>query len=122
MTPALDARRELDELATALETQLRSSTVERDRSIGDLTTYRVGGRAAVFVEVVDAEDLAALAGVMAGSTVPVLVVGRGSNLLVSDAGFAGLVLRLGEHFAGVEHLEAGVVEIGAMDRHGIVAA
>ena len=112
MTPALDARRELDELATALETQLRSSTVERDRSIGDLTTYRVGGRAAVFVEVVDAEDLAALAGVMAGSTVPVLVVGRGSNLLVSDAGFAGLVLRLGEHFAGVEHLEAGVVEIG----------
>ena len=73
MTPALDARGGLDELAAALEAQLRSSSLERDRSIGELTTYRVGGRAALSVEVLDAEDLAALAGVMAGSTVPVKV-------------------------------------------------
>lgn len=112
MTPALDARGELDELALALEARLRSSSIERDRPVGDLTTYRVGGRAAVFVDVADAEDLAALAGIMAGSTVPVLVIGRGSNLLVSDAGFGGLVIRLGEHFAEVTLLESDVVEIG----------
>lgn len=112
MTPALDARRDLDELAAVLAAQLRSSAIERDRSLGELTTYRVGGRAALFVEVLDAEDLAALAGVMAGSTVPVLVVGRGSNLLVADQGFAGLVIRLGDHFADVNQLEADVVEIG----------
>ena len=112
MTPALDARGGLDELAAALEAQLRSSSLERDRSIGELTTYRVGGRAALSVEVLDAEDLAALAGVMAGSTVPVLVIGRGSNLLVGDAGFAGLVIRLGEHFADVVELDPGVVEVG----------
>lgn len=112
MTPALDARRDLDDLTAALEARLRSSVLERDRPVGELTTYRVGGRAALYVEVADAEDLAALAGVMAGSTVPVLVIGRGSNLLVSDSGFGGLVIRLGEHFADVHELEAGVVEVG----------
>lgn len=113
MTPALDARGAIDELAAALESTLRSSTVERGRSIGDMTTYRVGGSAALFVEVADAEDLAALASVMAGSSVPVLIVGRGSNLLVADAGFPGVVIRLGESFAGIGEFEDGVVDVGA---------
>lgn len=113
MTDALAARGDPDELAAALAGALQSSSVERDRSIGDLTTYRVGGRAALHVEIIDPEDLAALAGVMAGSTVPVLVVGRGSNLLVADGGFDGIVVRLGERFAEVGSVEGGMVEVGA---------
>ena len=113
MTPAVDARGAIDELGAALESALRSSTIERDRSVGDLTTHRVGGRAALFVEVVDAEDLAALAAVMAGSAVPALVVGRGSNLLVADSGFPGVVIRLGEAFADIGELVDGTVDVGA---------
>lgn len=62
-------------------------------SLADLTTLRVGGPAASFVE---AEDEAAL--IEAVSTadddgVPLLVVGGGSNLLVADGGFDGVVVR-----------------------------
>lgn len=62
--------------------------------IGPLTTYRVGGAAAVAVRVFDDEDLEAVASAVAASSLPVLVVGRGSNLLVSDAGFGGIAVLL----------------------------
>jgi UDP-N-acetylmuramate dehydrogenase len=77
--------------------------LERDRPIGPSTTYRVGGPARWFATVQSVDELVAVAHARAG--VPVLVVGRGSNLLVCDAGFDGLVIQLGEAFAGVEVLE-----------------
>lgn len=62
--------------------------------IGPLTTYRVGGPAAVAVRILDEEDLEAVARARRVSGLPVLVVGRGSNLLVSDAGFPGIAVIL----------------------------
>ena len=61
----------------------------RDVPIGPLTTYRVGGRAALFVEATSTGDLQAVGRAVAASGLPVLVVGRGSNLLVADGGFPG---------------------------------
>jgi UDP-N-acetylmuramate dehydrogenase len=70
--------------------------------LGALTTYRVGGTAALFEEVVDEDRLAEVARAVTGSDVPVLVLGRGSNLLVADRGFDGLVVTLGPAFDAVE--------------------
>ena len=70
-----------------------------DRPLGELTTYRVGGRAALFVEAHSEEDLLAVRESLRGRRVPVLVMGRGSNLLVADAGFPGLAVRLGPGLA-----------------------
>lgn len=72
--------------------------VRRHHPLGALTTYRVGGPAALFVEPDDEEELVGVAAALSGLRVPVLVVGRGSNLLVSDRGFAGLVVMLGSGF------------------------
>lgn len=88
-------------IADELEGRLVSSALRRDHPIGSMTTYRVGGRAAVFVELDDERDVATVAAVTARHRCPVLVLGRGSNLLVADEGFDGLVLHLGERFAGV---------------------
>lgn len=77
-------------------------SVDRDFPIGPLTTYRVGGAAAVHVHLADPEQLARVAASLAGSGVPMLIVGRGSNLLVADGGFAGVALTLGEGLAGCE--------------------
>jgi UDP-N-acetylmuramate dehydrogenase len=76
------------------------------KPLGPLTTYGVGGPAALFVEVEGPDDLeavrAALAGAAGiGSEVPTFVIGRGSNLLVADAGFDGVVVHLGAGFAGL---------------------
>lgn len=94
--------------------------LQSDRPVGPLTTYRVGGPAARFVEVADPDELAAVAAALATRVRPVgddvLVVGRGSNLLVADSGVAALVLVLGEGFTGIEVVpEAadGAVEVRA---------
>ena len=82
--------------------------LRRDHPLGPLTTYRVGGPAERFVEVHDGDELRRVAGAVAAldTPVPVLVVGRGSNLLVADGGLPGLVLQLGERFAEIE-VDAG---------------
>jgi UDP-N-acetylmuramate dehydrogenase len=78
------------------------------KPLGPLTTYGVGGPAALYVEVERPDDLATVRRVCrerASSgewSSAVFVLGRGSNLLVADEGFDGIVLHLGAGFAGVE--------------------
>jgi UDP-N-acetylmuramate dehydrogenase len=85
--------------------------VSRDLPLAPLTTFRLGGPAAVFLRAERLDDLAALAGVLRAAPVPLLVVGRGSNMLVADGGWPGIALQLGQRFRGVEidgsELEAG---------------
>ncbi len=83
-----------------------------DHPIGSMTTYRAGGRAARFVRPVDRSELEAVAAGVASAGIPVLVVGRGSNLLVADAGFGGLALQLGQAFEKVR-AEGTTVVAGA---------
>jgi len=80
-----------------------------DKPIGPLTTYGVGGPAAVYVEIEGPEDLAVVRRVCRDhvassgtSALPVFVLGRGSNLLVADEGFEGMVLHLGPGFADID--------------------
>ncbi len=89
---------------TAIEVaaQVLGELAQRDVPLGPLTTYRVGGPAALFVEVDGDDALARVAGAVRASGVDVLVVGKGSNLLVADAGFDGLAVVLGEAFATIE--------------------
>ena len=74
----------------------------RDVPLGPFTTYRVGGPAALLVRAEDESDLAIVREAVVASGIDVLVVGRGSNLLVADAGFPGLALTLGDDFSTIE--------------------
>ncbi len=74
--------------------------VERDVAVADLTTYHVGGPVAVLARAGAPAELRAVAEAFDGE--PLLVVGRGSNLLVADAGFAGLGLVLDGAFDAVD--------------------
>ena len=83
-----------------------------DVPLGPLTTYRVGGPAAVAVEVADADELGEVARAVHATGVPTLVVGKGSNLLVADAGFDGLAVLLGAGFGEIT-LTGTVARAGA---------
>jgi UDP-N-acetylmuramate dehydrogenase len=105
----------------------------RGKPLGPLTTYGVGGPAALFVEVEGPSDLEvlreALRDVMGRAVVRgegeqpggpgIFVIGRGSNLLVADAGFDGVVVHLGARFAGLELPDRG--ELGGEGGHGRTA-
>jgi len=85
------------ELTADLIAACGADRVLTDHPLGPMTTYRVGGPAALFVEVADSDALMTIASLDRGE-LPVLLVGRGSNLLVADEGFPGLALRLGPAF------------------------
>jgi UDP-N-acetylmuramate dehydrogenase len=77
-------------------------SVVRDAPLADHTTLRVGGVARLLVTVADEDALLHSVAACRAHDVPLLVLGRGSNLLVSDAGWPGVALRLGRGFRGVE--------------------
>ncbi len=81
----------IDEAASML-----GDIAERDVPLAPLTTYRLGGTAALMVRPRALRDLATLAEALSVTDLPVLVVGRGSNLLVSDNGFPGVAVVLAD--------------------------
>ena len=105
MSGALDA---VERAAGVLGTLARRSV-----PIGPMTTYRVGGPAAIFVDVETDGDLERVAAAHRASGLDVLVLGNGSNLLVADVGFSGIAVRLGAGFAHVAHEGEVVVAGGA---------
>jgi UDP-N-acetylenolpyruvoylglucosamine reductase len=76
--------------------------VQRDFPLFRLTTVRAGGPADLFARPEDERELADLLGWAASQGIAVGVVGSGSNLLVSDDGFRGLVLKLDGRLAAIE--------------------
>ena len=85
---------------------------ERNVPLALHTTYRLGGPAALFARPRNAADLTTLAEVLASTGVPVLVVGKGSNLLVADEGFAGLAITMTD-MAADYHVDDSIVVAGA---------
>ena len=92
---------------------------------GRLTTLGCGGKVAFFIETDSSESLAAVMGVAAARGIDWFVIGRGSNLLVADSGWDGLVIRLTGKLKECTVLADGRLECGggaALPRVATVAA
>ena len=74
---------------------LFNAKAKRDVDLSQYTTYKVGGTAALHMTVASIDDLYLVSAVLAEVELPILVIGRGSNLLISDSGFQGLALTIG---------------------------
>ena len=92
-----------------------------DVPMGALTTYRVGGRAAAMVVVDDHETLSAVAAAVAGTGIPVMTLGRGSNMLVADRGFDGFVVHMAGDYAAINVVDETIVIAGAAAKLPVVA-
>ena len=84
-------------LAEAIAGCVSASTlIHSDEPLAKHTTLRIGGPADAFVEPANEGDLAALLKFCGGRQIPFFILGRGSNLLVLDGGFRGLVICLSQ--------------------------
>lgn len=72
--------------------------VDQQVPIAPFTSYQLGGPARLYLEPESEADLIALGEALAAEPMPMLIVGRGSNMLVSDRGFDGIAIRLGAGF------------------------
>ena len=74
---------------------LFNAKAKRNVDLSQFTTYKVGGTAALHMTLTSLDDLYLVSAVLAEVELPILVIGRGSNLLISDSGFQGLALTIG---------------------------
>ena len=75
--------------------------VLRDEPMSRHTSFRIGGPAAAFVIVNTEKELAGALSAVAETGVPHMLIGNGSNLLVSDEGYPGVMIKLGGDFESI---------------------
>lgn len=77
------------------------------------TTFRIGGNADLFITVDSKEKLKEILACIENEKIPMFVLGRGSNILVSDSGFNGVILKLEGDFTKVSLLDDDFICCGS---------
>lgn len=89
--------------------------IQENISLKEFTTFRIGGEARYFCLAKDKDDLKEALSFAKSRKLPIFVLGGGSNLLVSDKGFAGLVIK--NEIKGFKFTDQGegqvIMEVGA---------
>src|SRR4029453_19230602 len=98
--------------------------IRENVSLAPLTTLQVGGPARYFVEALTVDDVREAVKFARSNALPLFVLGGGSNLVVLDAGWPGLVLKIGIRGFNHRHGRDSVYfDVGAgEDWEGFVAA
>ena len=75
--------------------------VLRDEPMSRHTSFRIGGPAEAFIIVNNEEELAAVLAIVTETGAQHMIIGNGSNLLVSDEGYPGIMIKLGGDFESI---------------------
>ena len=64
--------------------------IEEDKSLASFTTMRIGGKAKYLVHAFTKDQLHSIVSISKEHDIPYILIGKGSNLLISDDGFSGI--------------------------------
>jgi len=92
----MDGKKHLEFLKTDLEKSSFDGNVIFDEPLDRHTYYGIGGPAAIFFVPKSIEDIKTFSKKWTGTKVPLFFLGQGSNVLASDAGFDGVVIKTGK--------------------------
>jgi len=87
-------------------------TIKQNEPLAKHTTWKIGGPADAFIEVADREGIMKAVQIFEQYQVPWKVIGKGSNLLVSDKGFRGAILSLGKGFNTIR-FQTSTIQVGS---------
>ncbi len=88
----------ISEIYDELSLRIDKSRMISDAPMRDYTSFKAGGNAALLIEPGSVEELAYALNVLDKHKMKHMVIGNGSNLLVKDSGYQGVILRMGEAF------------------------
>lgn len=77
------------------------------------TSFKVGGPARYFIKAENLDDLKSAQALAKDKSLPFFILGNGTNLLVSDSGYNGIIVNLGKSFSEVQNLGGGKFKVGA---------
>ncbi len=101
----------MNELYKNLTSCIRGNVL-KDEPLKNHTYFKIGGPAALFAEPEDTEDLKTILSLIKKYEVNSFIIGNGTNLLVSDCGYDGIIVKIGEKF-NYFNREGNVVTAGA---------
>jgi UDP-N-acetylmuramate dehydrogenase len=107
----------MDGLFTEIQ-ELNIGKVKRNEPLSQHTTMKIGGPADLFIEPSSLENIQKVMTFIKERQLPWRAIGRGSNLLVSDKGIEGVVIRLG---SGLSHLSINESSITVGGGHSLVS-
>ncbi|MEH6994924.1 UDP-N-acetylmuramate dehydrogenase [Neobacillus drentensis] len=107
----------MDGLFTEVQ-ELNIGKVKRNEPLSQHTTMKIGGPADLFIEPSSLENIQKVMNLIKERQLPWRAIGRGSNLLVSDKGIEGVVIRLG---SGLNHLSINESTITVGGGHSLVS-
>lgn len=107
----------LDAIVAELQ-NLNIGKVKRNEPLLHHTTIKIGGPADLFIEPSSVENLKTVMGVLEKHHIKWRAIGRGSNLLVSDKGIEGAVIKLG---SGLDYLEINETLVTVGGGHSLVS-
>ncbi|CAM3410571.1 UDP-N-acetylmuramate dehydrogenase [Cytobacillus oceanisediminis] len=107
----------MDEFISKLR-DLNIGTIKENEPMANHTTMKIGGPADLFIEPSSIENLAKTMDLIRQHKIKWTAIGRGSNLLVSDGGIEGAVIKLGR---GMDKMELNGTELKAGGGYSLVA-
>lgn len=107
----------MDGLFTEIQ-ELNIGKVKRNELLSQHTTMKIGGPADIFIEPASLGDIQKVMTFLKERQIPWRAIGRGSNLLVSDKGIEGVVIKLGP---GLDHLTINDSTITVGGGHSLVS-
>ncbi|MFJ5761739.1 UDP-N-acetylmuramate dehydrogenase [Neobacillus sp. NPDC093182] len=107
----------MDGLFTEIQ-DLNIGKVKRNERLSQHTTMKIGGPADIFIEPSSLENIQKVMTFLKERQIPWRAIGRGSNLLVSDKGIEGVVIKLG---SGLDHLTINDSVITVGGGHSLVS-
>lgn len=107
----------MDGLFTEIQ-DLNIGKVKRNERLSQHTTMKIGGPADIFIEPASLENIQKVMTFLKERQIPWRAIGRGSNLLVSDKGIEGVVIKLG---SGLDHLTINDSKITVGGGHSLVS-
>ena len=112
---------EKQEIYELLESNLVNSKIKVDEPMKNHTNFRIGGNADILVKAECLEDIKYIKKISKEKNIPLTILGNGSNVLVSDKGIRGIVLKIGLKNIKITESKKAIIEADAGAMLGTVA-
>lgn len=87
-----------------------------DEPMSEHTTFKIGGNAKILVQISSEDEIVEIIRLLRDNNVDYYIIGNGSNLLVSDNGYDGVIIELLDGYSDIELLDADELETECSDK------